>query len=72
MKRVFLVTSLILSPFRIKYPYYPLMELIKKQRHLQFVPSTLSIIEMFNVLLREEETFKLAINKLLKNCDLFQ
>ncbi|OLS19231.1 MAG: hypothetical protein HeimC3_46620 [Candidatus Heimdallarchaeota archaeon LC_3] len=72
MKRVYLDTSLILSPFRIQDPNYSLMKIIKKQNHLQFVTSTLSIIEIFNILLREKETFKLALNKLLTNNDLIE
>lgn len=69
MKRVYLDTNLILAPFRMQDPVFSLMETIRNQKHIQFVTSTLSIIEIYNVILREDQTFSQAILQLSNDKD---
>ena len=65
MKRVYVDTNLILSAFRKQDDNYKLMETIRSLKHLKLISSTLAIIEMYVVLLREQETMLLTFQQLV-------
>lgn len=65
MKRVYVDTNLILSAFRKQDDNYPLMERIRSQKHLELVTSTLTICEMFTVLINERKSLLKTFESIL-------
>ena len=64
MKRVYLDTNLILSPFRPKDENFQMMKIITKQNNLQFVTGTITLVEIVSVLIREKELFNNGLSLL--------
>lgn len=53
MKTVYLDTSIILSLIKHDEPIYPLVKIITNQKHLEFVTSTIGLLELFTILARQ-------------------
>ena len=69
MKNVYVDTNLVLAAFRKQDENYPLMEKIREQKHLELVTSTLTICEMYTVLMNEKNTLLKAFEEIISLAD---